>query len=111
MRNLHSTENIRDVDDNYTYKTFIFNLNGDSSFEFRLVFSVDVFSKHEKVNLTVLGEERICKYWDKSQSSTYYIAKWVEEDYRMIFSELLKRITEEFSAIDYTINDRTRIEI
>ena len=45
-------ENIRDVDDNYTY---IFNLNGDSSFEFRLVFSVDVFSKHEKVNLTVLG--------------------------------------------------------
>ena len=99
------------VNENYSYKQFIFPLIPGSHFRFRIICKVHVFQEQKKVDLNLLGQEHIL-YWEamngEALAKTDMICPWVIDDVNTIVEHLTEQIQREFPT--FTFDERTRRE-
>lgn len=91
-------------------KTFYFNLNSNTSLNFRIAFKITYFEQSGKLSLSVSGEEKM-GIWIKSNGvtnpSTRTICKWALEDFDIIISYFLKEIEKQFPSLELDLVNTT----
>lgn len=92
-------EELRKVNDNYSYKQFYIELNSDTDYHFRLIFKVHRFLEQKRVDLSVKGQQKFLDWNDLNGVtgvSLYTVCKWILSDYNVIEDSLIHEIKREF---------------
>lgn len=97
------------VNENYSYKQFIFPLIPGSHFRFRIICKVHVFQEQKRVDLNLLGQEHVLR-WESMNNDALYqtdrICPWVVDDVNTIVEHLIQQIQREFPT--FVFDERTR---